>query len=199
MHEFAGTTAWVDGSPTTFPGWSRIDVYDRGVTALSHPPSVPYVAGERQMLDAFLDAMRLAVRRKLEGITVEQARSTPTVSSLSLLAIVKHLAWTERRWFHDSLGDVIEDPRVNRDGGESDEFVVDNDGIEVVAAFYDEQCRRSRELAAGVADLDTVIVNERFGNRISFRWIMVHMIEETARHAGHADVIREAIDGREGD
>lgn len=67
------------------------------MTRLSHPPTVPYVGDEREMLTAFLDAMRIAIRRKLDGVSEEHARSTPTASTLSLLAIVKHLAWTESR------------------------------------------------------------------------------------------------------
>lgn len=172
--------------------------YDALVTALSHPPTVPYIAGEKAMLEAFLDAMRLAVMRKLDGVTEEEARSTPTVSSQSLLGIVKHLAWTERRWFHESLGDSpIEDPKLWGDGTE--EFSVGAETKASLVGYYHQQCAKSRALTASVSSLDHVIVSERFGNRVSLRWIMIHMIEETARHAGHADIIRESIDGRLGD
>jgi len=167
------------------------------VTALSHPPSVPYIASERQMLEAFLDAMRLAVTRKVDGLTAAQAHSTPTTSSLSLLAILNHLAWTERRWFHDSFGsEPIDDPKWR--GDLTEEFSVEGD-IEAVVEFYGTQCERSRELVSTLSSLDETVISERFGIEVSLRWIMVHMIEETARHAGHADLIREAIDGQQGD
>lgn len=169
------------------------------MTRLSHPPTVPYVADERDVLTAFLDAMRLAIRHKLDGVTDEQARSTPTASTLSLLGIVKHLAWTESRWFRESFaGEEVDDPR--RRGDRSAEFFTDlSDTIESVLRFYDEECKRSREITAGSATLDELAMNRRFSNEVSLRWILVHMIEETARHAGHADLIRETLDGSLGE
>lgn len=169
------------------------------MTRLSHPPTVPYAGGEREMLQAFLDAMRLAIRSKLEGVTDEQGRAKPTASSLSLLGIVKHLAWTECRWFRESFADEqVDDSRFR--GDELEEFTISsNDRIDSVLAFYDEQCDRSRAILAGTSSLDDLAVNRRFPDAVSLRWIAVHMIEETARHAGHADVIREALDGSVGE
>jgi len=169
------------------------------MTRLSHPPAVPYVAGERDMLAAFLDAMRLIIRRKLDGVSDEQARATPTASALSLLGIVKHLAWTECRWFRGSFADEeVDDPLLR--GQAAFEFEVDaSDTVESVLAFYEEQCDRARAITARAASLDDLAANLRFPSQISLRWIIVHMIEETARHAGHADVIRETLDGSTGD
>jgi uncharacterized damage-inducible protein DinB len=169
------------------------------MTRLSHPPTVPYVANERAMLTAFLDAMRLAVRAKLDGLSDEQARSVPTASGLSLLGIVKHLAWTESRWFRSSFADEdVDDPRMR--GDNVAEFSIDpSETIESVLRFYDEECERARELTATATSLDELAANRRFSNEVSLRWILVHMIEETARHAGHADVIRETLDGSVGE
>lgn len=159
---------------------------------------MPYVADERAMLTAFLDAMRLAVRRKLDGVSVEQARSTPTVSSLSLLGIVKHLAWTERRWFRASFAG--EQHRFSIDGDSATEFWAGpDDTIESVVRLYEEECARAREITAAASSLEQLTANRQFASPVSLRWILVHMIEETARHAGHADVIRETLDGSVGE
>lgn len=169
------------------------------MTRLSHPPTVPYVASEREMLGAFLDAMRLVIRRKLDGVSDEQARATPTASSLSLLGIVKHLAWTECRWFRECFADEeVDDPLFRGDA--SFEFAVKpSDTVESVLTFYDEQGARSRAITMRAASLEVLAVNRRFQNEVSLRWIVLHMIEETARHAGHADVIRETLDGSTGE
>lgn len=169
------------------------------MTRFSHPPIVPYVAGETEMLGAFLDAMRLVIRRKLDDVSDEQARATPTASSLSLLGIVKHLAWTECRWFRECFADEeLDDPRSRGDA--SFEFAVEPfDTVESVLTFYDEQCTRARAITMRAASLEVLAVNRGFPNEISLRWIVLHMIEETARHAGHADVIRETLDGSTGE
>lgn len=169
------------------------------MTRLSHPPTVPYVAHEREMLGAFLDAMRLAIQGKLAGLSEAQARATPTASSLSLLAIVKHLAWTECRWFRESFADeAVDDPKLR--GDEHEEFTLsDSDTITSVLAFYEEQCARSRRILSEATNLDDLAVNRRYPHTISLRWIVIHMIEETARHTGHADLVREAIDGSTGE
>ena len=168
------------------------------MTRLSHPPTVPYVADERLMLSSFLDAMRLAARLKLDGLTEEQVRMVPTASALSLLGIVKHLAWTENRWFRQSFtGEDVEDPRVR---GEGAEFSLDpTDTIASVLRHYDAECERARAIAASAASLDEVAKTRRSSGEVSLRWILVHMIEETARHVGHADLIRETIDGSVGE
>jgi hypothetical protein len=169
------------------------------MTRLSHPPTVPYVADEREMLTRFLDAMRLVVRRKLDGVSHDHARAKPIASSLSLLGIVQHLAWTECRWFRESFADEDVDDPLFRGDSEAEFTSAESDTIESVLAFYDEQCAISRAITARALSLDDLAVNRRFPNIVSLRWIVVHMIEETARHAGHADVIREALDGSTGD
>jgi hypothetical protein len=170
------------------------------VTASTHPPEVPYAASERDMLGAFLDALRGVAERKLDGLTEAQARSAPTASTLCLLGIVRHLAWAEHRWFERAFADppVPDSERVDIP---VDEFQPEpGDSIESVRAFYRAQCGRSRAITAGAVDLDALGINPRLPERqVTLRWALVHMIEETARHAGHADIIRETIDGRTGD
>jgi uncharacterized damage-inducible protein DinB len=159
------------------------------------------VADERTTLDAFLDYYRDAVTAKLRGISEEDARRRLVPSQTTLAALIKHLARVEVSWFHHRLGQIpveklpllsraIEDP-------ESDFRPEPEDTVETLIALYEEQCARSREIA-GKYDLDHVVPHPVLGE-VSMRWIVVHMIEETARHAGHADILREQIDGSTGD
>ena len=94
---------------------------------------------------------------------------------------------------------MVDDPLLR--GDEREEFSTrPHETVASVLAFYEEECARSRAITASAASLDELAANRRFPeSRISLRWILVHMIEETARHAGHADLIRETLDGRVGD
>jgi len=111
---------------------------------------------------------------------------------------VKHLAWTECRWFRGTFaGEDVDDPVVRGDA--TFEFTIEpSDTVESVLAFYDEQCKRSRAITTR-ASLDDRAVGRRVPDEISLRWILVYMLEETARHAGHADIIRETLHGTTGD
>lgn len=157
---------------------------------------------ERATLCEFLDYQREALIRKLEGLTEEQARMAPTVSPLSLLSLVKHSAVWERRWFqvivagHTFPGEWPEMPEVDSDELNLTFQLVDGDTIETVVADYREQIVASNEILGGL-DLDAPCVRADKTNE-NVRWVAVHMIEETARHAGHADIIRESIYGARG-
>ncbi|HEY2793513.1 MAG TPA: DinB family protein [Micromonosporaceae bacterium] len=157
---------------------------------------------ERQALSNFLDQQREGLIRKLDGVSDVDARRTPTVSALSLLGLIKHSAAWERRWFQVIVaGRVVPDGWPNGDDAADDERddtfdLDDEDTVESVLADYREQIAGSREVLASL-DLDarcgrTEIVDT------NLRWVAHHMIEETARHAGHADIVRETIDGRRG-
>jgi hypothetical protein len=157
----------------------------------------PMVAGERESLDAWLDYHRSTLLTKCQGLTGEQlARRAVPPSTLSLLGLVRHLANVERSWFRrraageTGLGSVYssdEDP-----DGEFDLAVAD--GAEADYAAFTRECELARAAAAGRA-LDQTFVNERDGNTYDLRYAYVHMIEEYARHNGHADILREQIDG----
>lgn len=158
---------------------------------------VPRDADERTTMTRFLDYYRLAVVRKVEGLTDEQARTSP--ASITLAGLVSHLLYVERFWF-----------TVVVDGDESAELPWDDDDpaadpdvdwkpsepLTDLVRMYEEECRRSNEILAR-HDLDRVV---RGGPRdgASVRWILAHMVEETARHAGHADILRELLDGAVG-
>ncbi len=136
---------------------------------------------------------REALIEKLEGVSNEEAKRTPTVSSLSLLSLVKHSAIWERRWFQIVVAGrsfAGEWPEV-QPNDENGFRINDDDTIESVIAYYREQIAASREILRTV-DLDAQCARREMAGNL--RWVAVHMIEETARHAGHADIIRETID-----
>jgi hypothetical protein len=149
---------------------------------------------ERAGLDKFLDAQRDALIEKLRGVSDEDARRAATVSTLSLLSLVKHSAVWERRWFQVIAAGrtfVGEWPEVHPHD-ENAFLLADDDTVESVVAYYREQIAASQEIV-GNFDLDAPCAWPQMADR-NLRWVALHMIEETARHAGHADIIRETID-----
>lgn len=169
------------------------DVFDTGKVAA--------VADERTTLNAFLDYYREAVKAKLRGLSDEQANRRLVPTETTLASLVKHLTRVEMSWFQHRLAQtpLEELPAVQRvmEDADSDFRVGPGETAEVLVARYDEQCALSREIAA-TKQLDDVVPHSVLGE-VTMRWIMIHMIEETARHAGHADILREQIDGATGD
>lgn len=125
---------------------------------------------------------------------------TPTVSSLSLMSLLKHSALWERRWFQVIIAGRIlpgEWPEAEVQDWQDEDFRVDEqDTVKRWTAFFEEQVAISREIVAGLA-LEALCRRSDLVDR-NLRWVLLHMIEETARHAGHADIIRESIDGSTG-
>jgi hypothetical protein len=155
---------------------------------------------ERATLVGFLEWYRAVVEGKVEGLSFDQATTVMTPSGLCPLGVVRHLAWAERGWFRETfVGENVES--IDDDGDNSPEFAIGaDDTIESVVAFYRAEAEQARRIVAGAGSLDALsAVATRYGDHVSLRWIMVHMLEETARHAGHLDVMREKIDGRTGD
>lgn len=152
---------------------------------------------EREVLEGFLEYHRNTLKRRLDGLTEEQARRRLVPSQTTLIGLVRHLAAVERGWFQRILAQrPAEEIDGNSRGDEVSWTVGPQETIAEVTAEYDEACGRSREIAAGFA-LDHAVPHPRLG-QVSLRWIYVHMIEETAQHAGHADILREQIDGATG-
>jgi hypothetical protein len=155
---------------------------------------------ERIALGEFLDYQRNALIDKIHGLTDDQARLTPTASELSLLSVLKHSAIWERRWFQFIVaGRSIpgEWPEVRRSVEADPTFrLADDDTVATVVADYREQIAVSNEIL-GSFDLDAPCAWPEMAGE-NMRWVALHMIEETARHAGHADIIRETIDGTRG-
>ena len=147
----------------------------------------PFVAGEREMLESWLDFHRATLLSKCEGLDDDQlrTRSVPP-SSLSLLGLVRHMTEVEKHWFRNVLCDEGVPPSYWSDGNFDD---VDSADVSADFAAFREELVSCRRIAA----------QHRRGVDVSLRWIYVHMIEEYARHNGHADFLRERIDGVTGD
>ena len=161
----------------------------------------PYVADERTMLEAWLDFHRETLRWKCSGLTGEQlAIASAPPSSLTLLGLVRHLSEVERSWFRRTMAgqDV---PPLYYSGAEPDDDLLDLDPAQAgpALAIWDAEVAAARAVAAAHDSLDEIATVKRHGHEVSLRWIYVHMIEEYARHNGHADLIREAIDGTTGE
>ncbi|WP_242903600.1 DinB family protein [Actinomadura terrae] len=160
---------------------------------------IPPLAGEeRAVLTAFLQYQRDTLGRKCEGLTAEQVkqRSVPP-SNLSLLGLVRHMAEVERIWFRIRLSGEDVPLRWKRTPGDDLDFDVDDADPEEAAEAWNEECARSREIERNAESLD--ITGHVSGKDVSLRWILTHMIEEYARHNGHADLLRERIDGVTGE
>jgi uncharacterized damage-inducible protein DinB len=157
---------------------------------------------EREALCGFLDLQRAALIRKVQGVDDADARKAPTASSLSLLGLLKHSALWERRWFQIIMAGRIlpgEWPQIEvpEDEMDAEEFRVDErDTVGHWVAYFNEQASISRQVTAE-RDLDARCTWPPLAHR-NLRWVLLHMIEETARHAGHADIIRETLDGSRG-
>jgi uncharacterized damage-inducible protein DinB len=160
-----------------------------------------YILDERTMLENWLDYHRATLEWKCEGLTPEQLceRSVPP-AIMSLAGLVRHMADVERGWFRRTLAGEdlpglyfdLADPLTDHEFEQADPATVAED-----FAAWRTECDEARARAAG-RSLDD-IGHRRDGTEVSLRWIYVHMIEEYARHNGHADLIRERIDGAVGD
>ncbi len=155
-------------------------------------------AGEREVLEAFVDYYRRVIVGKLAGLSDDDLRRRLVPSRTTLIGLVKHAAAVERGWFHHRLAQVPRDRiSANSRGDDASWEVAADETVADVIAEYERACAESRRIAARFA-LDDTVPHHRLG-RVSLRWIYVHMIEEMARHAGHADILREQIDGATGD
>lgn len=166
---------------------------------MTERPYPPYLADERAMLTAWLDWHRATLELKCHGVPPQRlAERTAAPSSLSLLGLVRHLAEVERSWFRRVLGGEHAPPLYYSDADADGDF--DNvAGADVAEAFttWRAECEHAREVVAGAESLE--VTGVRRGEPVSLRWILVHMIEEYARHNGHADLLRERLDGATGE
>jgi uncharacterized protein DUF664 len=169
-----------------------------------HPP---FRDGERAAVEAWLEFHRATLLTKCAGLTPEQlgTRSVPP-SALSLRGLLRHMTEVEAGWFRQVLGgQEVTWAYCSDDDPDGDFDGVGRPGDDPVTAVprelaaFTAECQRSRALAAGHGSLDDVGAGPRRGEQVSLRWIYLHMIEEYARHNGHADLLRERIDGVTGD
>jgi hypothetical protein len=154
-------------------------------------------AEERALLSGFLDWNRAVIEHKVLGLDLDNATRVMTPTGLSPLGIVAHLAAAEVAWFDETFTGTPVDPMWDDHGSFRLKAA---DSVESVLTEYRDACERSREIVDSARSLDQLSARlDEFRGAVSLRWILVHMIEETARHAGHLDIMREAIDGRTGD
>jgi hypothetical protein len=159
----------------------------------------PYLDGERDAVEAWLEYHRATLLLKCEGLDADGLRARPVPTSLmSLHGLVRHMAEVERNWFQrviagDDAPPLYYDDATNPEG----DFEIPPDAtFDDDVAEWRRQVVRARAIAA-TRDLD--VTGLRRGGPVSLRWVYLHMIEEYARHNGHADLIRELIDGTVGE
>jgi uncharacterized damage-inducible protein DinB len=153
---------------------------------------------ERAALVAFLDRARGCVLRKVDGLSDDEARLPRTATGTSFGGLVKHLTWAERYWFeHNFLGNEITLP-FDEEDPEADMRMEPGEALADLVADYRRAAEETR-LVLTAHDLDSASARAVRRGHVSLRWIGWHMVEETARHAGHIDVLREQLDGTVGD
>lgn len=158
------------------------------------PP--PRAGDERVSLMAFLNAQRAILLWKLNGLDKAQATQSEVPSGTSLLGLLKHMAWVELWWFVDYIGGESPDYPWSDDDPDADFRVEDDETVASISQLYVDAVAEANTVIATADSLDVIGVKGRRDR--SLRWVLIHMIEETARHAGHADIIRELVDGSTG-
>jgi hypothetical protein len=168
-----------------------------GPIALADEPST--TANERDMLAGMLDYYRSVLLRKAAGLTQAQLAMRHEPSTLTIGGLLKHMALVETHWFNDVwAGLPATEPWGSVDWTSSPDWDFDTaagDTPEQLQVLFDDTIGHSRALIAADLDLDQLAKGTDRRGAINLRWILVHMIEEYARHCGHADLIRESIDG----
>ena len=151
-------------------------------------------------MNGFLDLYRGVIERKVDGLSRADASKALTPTGVSSLGIVKHLGWVEYYWFrHCFAGEKV--PPPPREGNDNAiQFRIGSDEtVDSILDFYRSESDHSREVAAATDSLDALSARDHpYFGKVSLRWILIHMVEETARHAGHLDIMREMIDGKTG-
>ncbi|MFE0377027.1 DinB family protein [Streptomyces inhibens] len=155
---------------------------------------------ERGALLAFLEAQRGGLRRAVLGLTDDRATERPSASELTLAGLVKHVAETEQGWL-ETAQERPHSIERNQDTWHLSFQLEDGRTLADVLTFWDGVARRTEEFIRTVPSLDDTFPLPKAPwfppeARQSMRWLVLHLIEETARHAGHADIIRESLDGK---
>jgi uncharacterized damage-inducible protein DinB len=158
---------------------------------------VPFTGAEKESLKVSLDRHRDAILWKLEGLSDDDLRRQLVPSGTSLLGLVKHLGAVEYGWFCTTFGRTTEPLPFDEDDPEADLRIRPEETTEDVLAFYG-RARAAADQVIGELDVEDT-GTAWFGDTVTMRWVLIHMVEETARHAGHVDILRELIDGMAGD
>ncbi|MFE3328273.1 DinB family protein [Streptomyces sp. NPDC059176] len=165
---------------------------------VTHVPAEAH-GDERGALLGFVEAQRGAIRRSVLGLTEEQAASRPSASELSLSGLLKHVAECELNWLRMAQQRTNERQRTEETWSEGFRLVGEETVPEMLA-FWDGVAKETEEFIRSVPSMnDTFPLPEApwfpEDGRVSMRWLLVHLVEEIGRHAGHADIIRESLDG----
>ncbi|MFD0154410.1 DinB family protein [Streptomyces sp. NPDC127132] len=155
---------------------------------------------ERGALLNFIEAQRAAIRRSLLGLTEEQAASRPSASELTLSGLLKHVAEVELNWLRLAQQRPNEKQRTEDTWSEGFKLVGD-ETIPEIMEFWSGVAKETEEFARSVPSLDDTFPLPEApwfpkDGRVSVRWMLMHLVQEAGRHAGHADVIRESLDGK---
>jgi hypothetical protein len=171
------------------------------IASVPLPPDPPFAVDERETHVTFLDYYRSVLLRKASGLTQAQLAVAVPPSDMTLGGLVKHMALVENSWFvRNWQGADPGEPWTSVDWDADPDWdfhSAADDEPEQLLALYTTAIERSRDAIAGCDDLSATA--ESRGRVISLRWMLVHMIEEYARHCGHADLVRQSIDGAVGD
>ncbi|MDQ3645394.1 MAG: DinB family protein [Actinomycetota bacterium] len=160
----------------------------------------PAAAGESETLHAFLDYHRATLLSKIEGVSDEDLRWSPVPSGTTLLGLVKHLAYVERWWFQDRFAGREAGTYPWTDGDWDADFRIEPDETTAeIVDLYLREVAQSRAITDGVDLEERAQRARKTAEPATLRWIVAHMIEEMARHNGHADILRELIDGVTGE
>lgn len=175
------------------------------MSAPSSPlPTIPLQGAEAETLAAFLDYYRVVLRRKAEGLDADQLNTPLAPTDMTLGGMLKHLTYCEYWWYVEVFaGGTSPDPWPSVDWEADNDWdwhsAADDAPADLLAA-YDDACAAARAAVAGREPGEkSVRRSHRHDQEFSLRWIHVHMIEEYARHCGHADLLRQALDGTTGD
>ncbi|MFI1394043.1 DinB family protein [Streptomyces sp. NPDC020681] len=166
---------------------------------VTHVPAEAH-GDERGALLSFVEAQRGAIRRSVLGLTEEQAASRPSASELTLSGLVKHVAEAELNWLRMAQQQPNEKARTEATW--SDSFrLVGGESIPDMLAFWESVAKETEAFIASVPSLDDTFPLPEApwfpkDGAVSMRWLLLHLVEEIGRHAGHADIIRESLDGK---
>ena len=167
------------------------------------PGQAPPLTDERELLLAYIAQQRDGIRYAAYGLTDDQARLAPSASSLSIGGLIKHVTAMENGWIDMVLQREGGDSQTDQEAAYADNFSLGPDEtLAEVLARYDAVARHTEAAIGGIADLAQAVPVPKgvpwFPDDVdawSVRWVLLHLIEEIARHAGHADIVRESIDG----
>ena len=159
-------------------------------------PEAPKAADPIEMMSAFLDFQRATLLWKVSGLNDEQLRRKMVPSGTSLLSLVKHSAAVETVWFQARFAGLDVPTAWNKEDSDGDWRIEPSDATEAIIASYVDACEKSREIVRSASSWNDPSAQADRDETLG--WILSHMLEEISRHVGHADILREQIDGTTG-